>query len=150
MAIDAREPGQNVLAPIDFIVVEFPDGIVTAGGFEQLLDLADRQVVRVLDVEFVIKDSNGARRADLSDLARVPEIDVELWQGASSGLLDDDDVTAIAADMAEGSVAVAVVFENSWVFGLVEKWSGSGARLLLDGAVPVADLLDALDASETV
>lgn len=51
--------------------------------------------------------------------------------------------------MALGSVAVAVVFENSWVLGLVERWSQTGARLLFDGAVPVADLLDALDASET-
>lgn len=148
MTTDAT--GQDVLAPVDFIVVEFPDGIVTAGGFAQLLDLADRQVIRILDVEFVIKDADGVRTADLTDLARSPEVDAGLWHAASSGLLDDDDVAAIGAAMAEGGVAVAVVFENSWVFGLVEKWSDSGARLLFDGAVPVADLLDALDASETL
>ncbi|HYN33358.1 MAG TPA: hypothetical protein VES40_12095 [Ilumatobacteraceae bacterium] len=48
---DSRRNRADFLAPVDFIVVEFPDGIVRAGGFAQLLDLADRQVIRVLDVE---------------------------------------------------------------------------------------------------
>lgn len=138
-----------MLAPIDFIVVEFPDGVVKSGGFEQLLELVDRQVIRVLDVEFVVKDAAGVRTAELSELARDRQLDPTLWQAASSHLLDDEDLTAIGSEMADGSVAVAVVFENRWVLGLVEQWSATGARLLFDGAVPVADLLDALDTAET-
>jgi hypothetical protein len=149
MTVGATEPAQDALGPIDFIVVEFPDGVVTSGGFEQLLELADRGVVRVLDVEFVVKDADGVRAAEISELACDPGLDAALWHGASSHLLDDEDRSAIGAEMAEGSVAVAVVFENLWVLGLVEQWSATGARLLLDGAIPVADLLDALDASET-
>lgn len=149
MTVETTEPEHDVLAPIDFIVVEFPDGVVMSGGFEQLLDLVDRQVIRVLDVEFVIKDTDGARAAEISELPRDPQLDPTLWQAASSHLLDHEDLAAIGAEMAEGSVAVAVVFENLWVLGLVEQWSATGARLLLDGAVPVADLLDALDTAET-
>ena len=43
----------DLLAPVDVIVVEFPDGLVTAEGFDRLLDLVDRNVIRILDVEFV-------------------------------------------------------------------------------------------------
>ena len=139
----------DVLAPVDFIVVEFPDGVPTAGGFEQLLDLVDRNVIRVLDLEFIRKDGTGVRTVAVSDLAEHPGVELAAWQGASSGLLDLDDLATIGAEIGDNSVAVVVVFENVWVLGLVDGWSRSGARLVFDGAVPTADLLSALDAAET-
>ncbi len=139
----------DVLAPVDFIVVEFPDGVPTASGFEQLLDLVDRGVIRVLDLEFIRKDGTGVRAIAISDFAEHPGIDLSAWEGASSGLLDIDDLATIGAEIGDDSVAVVVVFENVWVLGLVDSWSRSGARLIFDGAVPTADLLNALDAAET-
>lgn len=138
----------DVLAPIDYIVVEFPDGIPTAGGFDQLLDLVDRNVIRVLDVEFIVKDAASARPVSPAELPEGDGVDLGEWAGASSGLLDGDDLAAIGAEMGDGALAVVVVFENVWVLDLVEKWSAGGARLIFDGAVPAGDLLDALDATE--
>jgi hypothetical protein len=136
------------LAPIDFIVVEFPDGVPTAGGFEQLLDLVDRNVIRILDVEFVQKDGVGVRSVAVTDLPSQPGVDLSEWEGASSGLLDIDDLATIGAEISDGSVAVVVVFENVWVLGLVDSWSKSGARMVFDGAIPAGDLLDTLDGLE--
>lgn len=76
-------------------------------------------------------------------------MDLAGWEGASSGLLDVDDLATIGAEIGDDSVAVVVVFENAWVLGFVDGWSRSGARLVFDGAVPTADLLGALDAAET-
>lgn len=138
--------GGDVLAPVDVVVVEFADGVATADGFDRLLDLVERNVIRVLDVEFVAKDAEGARVIDASDLPTGSGVDPDLWGGASSGLLDADDLAVIDAEIAEGSVAVVVVFENLWVLDLVAGWSG--ARLVLDGAVPAGELVEALDATE--
>lgn len=138
----------DVLAPIDFIVVEFPDGIPAAGGFERLLDLVDRNVIRILDLEFIRNDATGVHTVAISELADHPGVDLTVWEGASSGLLDADDLATIGAELAPGGVAAVVVFENVWVLGLVDDWARSGARLVLDGAVPAGDLLDALDAAE--
>lgn len=148
MAEQQPESGSDVLAPVDFIVVEFPDGIPTAGGFDQLIDLVDNNVIRVLDLEFVVNDGSSARIVSPLELPDSGGIDLTPWEGASSGLLDADDLTSIASEMRAGSVAVVVVFENVWVLGLVDKWSSSGARLIFDGAIPTGDLLDALDATE--
>lgn len=41
----------DILGPIDFLAVDFPDGRVTNDGFACLLDLVDRDVIRVLDLE---------------------------------------------------------------------------------------------------
>lgn len=147
---EASQPStSDPLGPVDFIVVEFPDGLVTSTGFNELLELSQRGVIKVLDLEFVICDADGARLATPSELDPAPQIDIDIWQGASSGLLDADDVAMIGAELSIGAVAVVVVYENRWVLGLVERWSATGARLLLDGGVPTADLVDALDTTET-
>lgn len=140
---------EDVLAPIDFIVVEFPGGVPAAGGFEQLLDLANRNVIRILDVEFVQKDLDGVRPVAVSELPSQPGIDLSEWEGASSGLLDLDDFATIGAQIGDNSLAVVVVFENVWVLDLVNSWSKSGARLVLDGAISTDDLLEILDVDES-
>jgi len=138
----------DLLAPVDFIAVEFPDGMLTAEGFDRLLDLAQRRVIQVLDVEFVAKGADGVRVVPLSDVPVRVGDDVSAWSGSSSGLLDADDVGLIGAAMSEGSVVAVIVFENVWVLDVVAGWSRSGARMILDGAIPAGDLLDALDAQE--
>jgi Family of unknown function (DUF6325) len=132
---------EDQLGPIDFLAVEFPDGKPTTAGFDLLLDLAERDVIRILDVEFV---GAGAR------LVAAEELDPGLseWAGASSGLLDDDDLAEIGAGLAPEAVAAVIVFENRWVTGLVNAWSAGGARLIAEGGIPAADLLAALDATE--
>ena len=137
------------LAPIDFIVVEVPDGRVSPDGFEVLFDLADRGVVRVLDVEFVTKPSGGAATVvAVADLDLPAEVDLRAWDGASSGLLGADDIAEIGSELAPGSVAVAVVFENRWVLGVVDAWRRHGARLVADGGLSPDDVVAALDATE--
>jgi hypothetical protein len=137
------------LGPIDYVAVEFPQGRVTAAGFDRLLDAVDRRVITILDLEFVAKDGDGvARRVELGDLANPDGVDLTVWEGAASGLLGDDDVAEIGAAIAAGSVAVIVVFENRWVLDVVDAWRHEGARLVLDGGLPADDVVAALDATE--
>ena len=134
----------DLLAPVDAVVVEFADGVVTADGFDRLLDLVDRNVIRILDVEFISKGPDGAQVVGVSALPARPELDLSAWNGSSSGLLDADDIALVGDEIAEGSIAVVVVFENVWVLDLVANWPG--ARMVLDSGVGTDDLLDALDA----
>jgi hypothetical protein len=89
----ATESGPaDELGPIDFLAVEFPGGRITAAGFEQLLTLADRGVIDILDMEFVVSDGDGnARKVDVTELDTPGGVDLGAWAGASSGLLDDSD-----------------------------------------------------------
>ena len=80
------------LAPIDYAVVEFPGGVLGGQGFAELLDLCDRGVIRLLDLEFLRKEQGGevtiVNPASLED----PDgFDLSVWEGASSGLLDAGD-----------------------------------------------------------
>ena len=146
----ASQPGsEDVLWPVDFLAIEFPGGQLTAAGFERLLSLANDGVVDILDMEFITKDTDGkSKKIDTWEFAVPGGVDLSAWAGASSGLLDDSDVTEIAAAMQPGSVAVVVIYENRWALGLVDAWRRDGARLIASGGLSPDDILAALDATE--
>jgi len=148
----AIPPGSegDELGPVDFLAIEFPGGRLTAGGFENLLSLADQGIVDILDMEFITKDADGkSKKIDVWEFA-VPEgVDLSAWAGASSGLLDDSDVADISAAMQPGSVAVVVIYENRWVLGLADTWRRNGARLIASGGLAADDIVAALDATES-
>ena len=142
-------PGDDELAPVDYLAVEFPDGRVTASGFEELLSLARQGTIRILDAEFIIKDAAGnARKAEAAELGGSARGDISAWAGASSGLLDDADVSSISEAIQPGAAAAVIVYENRWILGVADAWRRDGARLIADGGIPADDLVAALDATE--
>jgi hypothetical protein len=148
MSVPTPPDPDDELGPIDFLAIEFPGARLSAPGFEQLLSLADQGVIRLLDLEFISKDSAGnARKVDVGDLAN-SGVDLSVWNGASSGLLDRADIDEIAAAIQSGSVAAVVVYENRWVLNLVNTWRRDGARFIADGGISADDIVTALDATE--
>ena len=150
MAATQPESDGDELGPVDFLAIEFPGGRLTAPGFEKLLGLADQGIVDILDMEFIAKDAGGiSKKVDVWEFAVPAGVDLAVWAGASSGLLDDSDVAEISAAMQPGSVAVVVIYENRWVLGLVDAWRRDGARLIADGGLSADDIIAALDAAES-
>jgi hypothetical protein len=142
-------PQEDELGPVDFIAIEFPHGHIAGTGFEQLLSLAREGTIRILDVEFVVKDGAGnTRRAEVSELGTPDGVDLSAWAGASSGLLDQADVALIDAAIEPGAIAAVVVYENRWILGLADAWRRDGARLIADGGIPADELVSALDATD--
>jgi hypothetical protein len=149
MTIIPQADREDEIAPIDYLVVEFPDGRIGPEGFDALLDLADRGVIDILDVEFVAKVGDAAAtRIPVTALRPTDDLNLSIWDGASSGLFDDDDIAEIGARISPDSVAVVVVYENRWVLGLVDAWRRQGARLIADSGVGVDEVIAALDATE--
>ena len=140
---------EDELGPIDFLVVAFPGGRIGSGGFATLLDLADRGVIQILDLEFVTKgDDGGVKPVAPQELSGSADADLTAWEGASSGLLDSSDFSELEAALRPGEVGAIVVFENRWVLGLVDAWRQDGARLIADGGVAAGEILAALDVTE--
>lgn len=73
----------DVLGPINYLAVEFPAGRMTGEGFDLLFDLVKRNVVRVLDLEFVAKAADGTvRKVPLHAVEHGSDIDVTMWERA--------------------------------------------------------------------
>ena len=139
------------LGPVDYFVVEFPGNKMTGEGLPLLVDLVDRGIVRILDLEFIRKDTDGRVTAfEIADLDGDGQLDLAVFDGAFSGLLDQEDLASAAALIEPGSSAGIVVFENRWAAPFIGALRRGGAQLVASGRIPVEDLLRALDAAEAV
>ena len=138
----------DALGPISYVIVEFPGNQMTGEGLPILVDLVEQGVIRILDLAFVTKDADGSITAiDISDLDGDGELDLTIFEGASSGLLDDSDLADAAPALEPGSSAAILVFENSWAAGFTQALRNGGAQLVAAGYIPQDVLLESLDAT---
>lgn len=139
------------LGPVDYYVVEFPGNKMTGEGMPLLLDLVDRGIIRILDLVFIRKDDDGSVTAfEIADFDGDGELDLAVFDGASSGLLDPSDIAEAGAVIDAGNSAGILLFENSWATPFIRALRGSGAELVASGRIPATELLGALAAEEQV
>ncbi len=143
----AQTPGTEMeTGPIDYLVIEFPGNKMTGEGWPLLVDLVDRGIIRLLDLVFIRKDEDGSVVAlsvqDLGDEG----VDLAIFEGASSGLLGDDDLSEAANAIEPGCSAGVLVYENAWAAPFATAMRRSGGQLVAFGRIPVQAILAALDA----
>ena len=142
------EAHEGDIGPIDVVVIAYPAGSPMTGEAAPLLvDLVDRGVIRVLDAMFVMKNEDGTYSGfEARDLDDKGVGDFAIFEGASSGLLGDEDAATAAAEIEPGSAAVMIVYENRWAAPFVAAVRRNGGVPVAFERIPTQDLIDALDA----
>jgi len=139
------------MGPVDYLVVEFPGNRMTGEGFPLLVDLVERGLIRILDLVFVRKETDGAVSAlQIADLDGDGQLDLAVFEGASSGLLDDDDLAEAGGVLEPGSSAGILVYENVWAAPFAAALRRGGGQLVASGRIPVQALLAAVESAESV
>ncbi|HMI33053.1 MAG TPA: DUF6325 family protein [Propionibacteriaceae bacterium] len=145
----AQEMAARDHGPIDYLAVEFPEARMRGEGLAALLDLVDRGIIRLLDLRAVTREADGTFTAvAITDLDNDGTLDLAVFEGVESGLLDDDDLER-AADLIEpGKVVALLVYENTWAIPFVSAMRRVGAELIASGRIPADEVIAALDSLE--
>jgi hypothetical protein len=140
------------LGPIDYVVLEWPTATPNAGGVvgPMLVDLVDRGIIRIYDIAFIAKDEDGNVVA--IDLAQLDGggAGFEEFEGASTGLLGEEDFQEAGAALEPGTSAAILIWENTWAAPVAVALRKSGGQLVASGRIPVQAIIAALDAVEAV
>jgi hypothetical protein len=144
------EARDEELGPIDIVVIAYPaDAPMTGEAVPLVMDLVERGIIRVLDVMFVIKNDDGTFSGfEATDLDAKRVGDFREFEGASSGLLGEEDVATAADGIEPGSAAVMIVYENRWAAPFAAAVRRNGGVVVDSQRIPVQDVIDALDAVE--
>jgi hypothetical protein len=135
------------MGPVDYIVVEFPGSNMTGEGLPILVDLVERGIIRLIDLVFFTKGSDGSvAMVEIADLDGDGSLDLAIFEGASSGVLGEDDITEAAAAVEAGSSAALLVYENRWAAPFAAAVRRGGGQLVAFGRIPIPALVAALDA----
>jgi uncharacterized membrane protein len=120
------------LAPVEYIVIDFPGSRFTGAIVPALVDLVEQRTVRILDLVFVKKDDDGTVSAfEFDQLDEVREF--AIIEGDAGGFFSDDDVLDLADTIPHGSSALFIVWEDLWAGALGRAIRAARGEVLVGG-----------------
>ncbi|QDP96705.1 hypothetical protein FOE78_13010 [Microlunatus elymi] len=141
----APADADDQLGLLGFVAVRLSDADASLAGFRALLELVQQHRIRILDLEFVSKPATGSYRlVPAEELSLLGDVIAE-FAGASSRLLDVEDLAEVADQLPPESLAAVLIYEDLGLHPALAAWQASGATLLSTGAVDVDDLVEVLD-----
>jgi hypothetical protein len=138
------------MGPVDYIVLEWPGRQPSGEAVPLILDLVERGIIRIMDVAFIQKDEDGTVRGMEVDALEGEAARFTEFEGASSGLLDDEDLRDAAGALEPGTAAAVLVWENRWAAPIAVALRRSGGQLVASGRIPIQAIVASLEATEAV
>jgi uncharacterized membrane protein len=143
--------------PVQLLVIAFADGRFDGQVLEELRRLREHDVVRLLDLLFVIKDADGVvAELETSDLTDEESVEYGALVGALFGFGAGDDPGAAGRPRP----TAAAVAQNGSLLDLAEVWfladvipAGTAAAVVLlehRWAIPLRDAVEAADGHDLV
>jgi hypothetical protein len=143
-SLDALEE----MGPVDYIVLEWPGRQPQGDVAPMLVDLVERGIIRILDIALMVKGEDGSVAAvDLGEINGGGG-GFSAFEGASSGLLTQEDLEEAATALDPGTSAAVLVWENRWAAPVAIALRRSGGQLVASGRLETQAILAALDAAE--
>jgi hypothetical protein len=139
------------LGPVDYIVVEFPGSKFSGEIAPALMELIDRDLIRVLDLVLLTKDEGGAVEAfEVGDLDDTALGDLHHFEAAVAMLLSEDDVMRLSETMDPGSTAAVLVWENKWAAPFASAMRRAGGQLVSSGRIPIQAIVAAIEEEDAM
>ena len=125
------------VGPVDVYIIGFPGNKFNGRVAPALLELVENGTIRILDLLFVSKDSEGVttviQAEDLDEEgAGFLEIDV-----TQPGALNEEDAEEVSDDLPANSSAMLIAFENVWARKLVDALQDADAVVIDSIRIPV-------------
>jgi len=126
-----------MLGPIDYIVVGFKGNKFDGSVVDQLATATDAGIIRVVDLVFIIKDSEGnvgigEYRDQPAELQRTLK---KLNVSPDEPLFTEDDIDEVATAMDNDTAAGVLVVEHLWAKGLKKALQDADGVLIAEGRI---------------
>jgi hypothetical protein len=117
--------------PLEYALIAFDNAEPTGKVVPELVDLAQRGIVRFVDIAVILKAEDGSvATLELNDLEpELYELFVPLGEHVSS-LFTTDDLQIAANKLPNSTAAVLFLWENLWLANLQRALLDSGGHLV--------------------
>ena len=132
----------ETLGPVNLIALAFHQPTFDGRVLGELIDLVDRQVIRVLDLLVIHKLNDGS--VEVAEFSAIGDDEAELFVGlapAGIDLIGEDDVSLAGELLEPGDAAALLVWEDLWAAPFISAVRDAGGFLLAHDRIP-ADVLD--------
>jgi uncharacterized membrane protein len=125
------------LGPVEILVVKFPGNQFTGEIAPALRELVDAGLIRIIDLVFVSKDTDGSIGAfEIQDLGEDEQTSYNAVTDFEAPLMTTDDVERLGATLEDNSSAAIMLFENAWATKFRDAVLNAGGELVLNERIP--------------
>lgn len=122
---------------LEYALIEFKGNKFTGQVVPELLDLANRGIVRFVDIVFIQKDKDGSVRAiELNDLDEEGYKEFVPIGGHVSSLFTTEDLDIAASKLKKNTAAALFLWENLWLENLGRALDQAGGKLVERAQIP--------------
>ncbi|MGZ6969978.1 MAG: DUF6325 family protein [Acidimicrobiia bacterium] len=125
------------LGPVELLVVSFPGSEFNGEIAPALAELVETGLIRVIDLVFVAKGTDGeVVGLELSELDESVSSAFQPHVDEPSGLVSEQDIEDLGADLAPGSSGAILLVEHLWATRFRDAVAGSGGELVASLRIP--------------
>jgi hypothetical protein len=138
------------IGPVELLAVKFPGNQFTGDISRALVDLLDRGTVRVIDILFVNKTTDGT--LEFADLYDLDEETARAFGPLATDLIDLltlEDAQRFAVELEPNSSIGVILFENTWAAPFASAVRAAKGEVLLNERVPHVVIEELLAAHAT-
>jgi len=132
--------------PIDFFAIEFKTNQLTGESLPALLELVQKNIIRLIDLVIIQKDREGNYQVlEIEEMS--PDI-VTIFDPLEvevSGIIQIEDIELIAEAMQDNTTAALLLIENVWAIKFGEAAVRSGGRLMMFDRIPFEVINETLE-----
>ena len=124
------------LGPIDFIALEFPGNRFRGEILPDLLELVDKEIIRIIDLVIITKAQG------LVTVRELRELDpghIEMFnplKAEANQMITESDIAMIAEKLADNSTAGLLLIENLWAKKTQQAMLDANGRLVMFERIP--------------
>ena len=125
------------LGPLEYTVIGFAGNRFNGEIAKEIQKVVEKRIIRLVDVVVISKNIDGeATVIELDNKADPKFKDFAPLLGDLMGLLTEDDIAAIAADLPDNTTALVMLFEHRWAEHIKDAIAGAGGFLVSRTTVP--------------
>jgi len=126
------------VGPVDVYIFGFPGNKFTGRIAPAILEQVENGTIRVLDLEFVMKDADGVvTTLQVQDLDAETGAEFVGLEITRPGALGPEDAEEISEDLLPNSSALLIAVENLWAAQLVDALQAADAVVIDYVRIPV-------------
>ncbi len=125
------------IGPVDYAVIAFPGNKFKGEIAPAIGELVDAGTIRVIDIAFVGKDTDGTAVAmELTELDPNVQAGLDRAGIEVGGLFNEDDLMDVAEELEPNSSAAVLVWENVWARKVSQAMRDAGGELVTFERLP--------------
>ena len=123
--------------PVDFVALEFKGNKFKGEIFPEIMNLVNQEIVRVIDLIVVQKDSKGkVTHREIQETGKDVLAIFDPLKAEINGMIQVEDIELIGEKLEPNTTAAVILFENLWAINFVKAVENANGRSVMHVRIP--------------